>query len=351
MSKYVILAVRSKADSYNACYAMYFSIGGFLVIITNAIIADMFASTSAKGKSSHFKDQMGSVFGRQAAVVSTGFLLGSLIGGRLTDAGERLAYGCSLVFSLLAMINGALRLTESIELSRDADIHPHSWDHETLKQKVLEAPLSSIQLFFHYGRKMRTLAILLMLQSAPMFMGDVFQLFAKDYWSLSPSAFGSLIALFGVLGIVSNLSLPLLINKLGLRNFSLLAIASSFLFPLTAIISSNYRPVLIAGCVGLYSGCQKIGTSTAMTSLASTIGVKQGQLQGEKASMLALLRIMCPIIYGMLYLRGKEWSLSSNSDSIESALSLVKGFIGTKLPFVLNILLGVVAFVITWKNI
>ena len=328
-------------------------VGGFLVIITNAIIADMFTGLS-KNKGLGGNDQMGTIFGRQAAAVSMGFLSGSLIGGRLTEGGERLAYGCSLLFSILGLFNGAFRLQESVDLSKDMNTnaeHPHSWDNETLKQKVLEAPLSSVQLLFHYGSKMRTLALLLILQSAPMFMGDVFQLFAKEYWNLAPSAFGSLVALFGVLGIVSNLSLPLLLHKMGLRNFSLLAIASSFLFPVTTLVTSGYKPVLIAGCVGLYSGCQKIGTSTAMTSLASEIGVKQGQLQGEKASMLALLRIGCPLLYGMLYLKGKEWSLLAENDLVDNAFALTKTWIGTKLPFVLNIIIGIAAFIITWKNI
>ncbi|KAL7508294.1 hypothetical protein ACHAXN_008399 [Cyclotella atomus] len=329
-------------------------VGGFLVIITNAIIADLFASASREDDKDA-KDKMGAVFGRQAAVVSTGFLSGSLIGGRLAEGGERLAYGCSLVFSVLGVLNGAFRMMESIDLSnsakKSAATHPHSWGHETLKQKVMEATLSSMQLLFYYGSKMRTLAVLLMLQSAPMFMGDVFQLFAKEYWNLSPSAFGSLVALFGVLGIFSNLSLPLLLSKLGLRNFTLLAIASSFLFPATALLTSNYKLVLVAGCIGLYSGCQKIGTSTAMTSLASDMGVKQGQLQGEKASMLALLRIICPVVYGMLYLKGKEWSSLNDAGTMNYAVILIQRWIGTKLPFVLNIILGMVAFIITWKNI
>jgi hypothetical protein len=156
-------------------------------------------------------------------------------------------------------------------------------------------------------------------------------------------------ALFGVLGIISNLSLPLLLNNLGLRNFSLLAIASSSLFPLTTILTTSYTPVLVAGVFGLYSGTQKIGTSAAMTSLASELGVAQGQLQGEKASMLALLRIVCPIIYSALYLMGKEWS--SEKDGVAGALGVLKGWIGTKLPFGLNIMLAIVAFVVTWKNI
>ncbi|KAL7518856.1 hypothetical protein ACHAWX_003660 [Stephanocyclus meneghinianus] len=333
------------------------AVGGFLVVVANAVIADLFAGATEKGKSLHGQDQMGTAMGRQAASVSLGFLLGSLVGVRLTEIGERIAYGCSLLFSILAVLNGTFRMMDSAELSRMSNddrgviSHSHSWDHATLRQKVLEAPLSSVQLLFYYGSKMRTLALLLLLQSAPIYMGDVFQLFAKEYWGLSPKAFGSMIALFGVLGIISNLSLPLLLKNLGLRNASLLSVTSSLFFPLTTILTTNYNSVIAAGCVGLYSSTQKIGTSAAMTSLASELGVRQGQLQGEKASMLALFRILCPVVYGMLYLMGKEWSLEKENGMMEGTLSLMRGWIGTKLPFVLNIILGIVAFVITWINI
>ena len=70
-----------------------------------------------------------------------------------------------------------------------------------------------------------------------------------------------------------------------------MAVASSLLFPITTILTTNYRYVLMAGVIGLYGGAQKVGTTTAMTSLASELGVPQGQLQGEKASMVALLKI------------------------------------------------------------
>ena len=170
-------------------------VGGFLVIVANAIIADMFAVAASKEKGVHSNDQMGTVMGRQAAAVSLGFLSGSLIGGRLTEGGERMTYGYSLLFSVLEVMNGALRMMDSVDLSTKNvhSTHSHSWDHATLRQKVLEAPLSSIQLLFSYGSHMRTLALLLMLQSAPMFMGDVFQLFAKDYWHVTPKTFGSII--------------------------------------------------------------------------------------------------------------------------------------------------------------
>jgi hypothetical protein len=201
---------------------------------------------------------------------------------------------------------------------------------------------------------MRTLALLLLLQSAPIYMGDVFQVFAKEEWGLRPNEFGQIVALFGVLGIVSNTTLSLILKSVGLRTFSLFAIVSSLFFPLTAIFTNSYRHVLIAGSIGLYAGAQKVGTTTAITSLANDLGVPQGQLQGEKASMLALLKIVCPVVYSALYLKGKEWSMScsiTDNEGSRLALQMMMGKFGKKMPFVLNCILGLSAFAVTWQNL
>ena len=159
------------------------------------------------------------------------------------------------------------------------------------------------------------------------------------------------LALFGILGIVSNLSLPFVIQTFGLRNFSLFAILSSLFFPLTTIFTNSYRPVLLAGCLGLYASSQKVGTSAAMTSLATDMGVQQGKLQGEKASMLAFLKIGSPIVYSMLYLKGKSWGISSSMMAGDAVgLGLILSKIGRKLPFVLNVILGMCAFALTWQS-
>ena len=172
-------------------------------------------------------------------------------------------------------------------------------------------------------------------------------------------------ALFGILSIVSNVSVPFIIQSLGVRTLSLLAIASSLIFPLTTIVTHSYRHVLAAACLGMLAGVQKLGTSAAMTSLATELHIPQGRLQGEKASMLALLKIGCPIVYGMLYLKGSAWK----NNSIERAaavgagagpggdkalvvwLDVIMNKVGRKLPFVLNVLLGICAFGVSWQNL
>ena len=334
---------------------------GFLIIVANSIIGDIFSSSGKqKDNDVHDKDQMGTVLGKQAACISSGFLFGSLLGGRLTEFGERFAYGGALIFSFMAALTAAFRMADSMDLTSSSVQAPASssstndLDWTSLKRSLWEAPLSSIQLLFHYGKHMRTLAVLLLLQSAPIYMGDVFQVFAKDEWGLTPKDFGKFVALFGVLGILSNSSLSLIVGRLGLRKFSLFAIVSSLFFPLTAIFTNSYRYVLVAGIFGLYSGAQKVGTTAAITSLANELGLPQGQLQGEKASMSALLKIICPVIYSTLYLKGKEWSSMGIGDDDRAnklGLQMIMGKIGKKLPFVLNCILSVMAFVVTWQNL
>ncbi|KAL7433017.1 hypothetical protein ACHAXH_004105 [Discostella pseudostelligera] len=309
--------------------------GGFLVIVTNTVIADVFApsistSRSSSGSSST-SEQMGSVLGKQAAFASFGFLLGSVVGGRLTEYGERVAYGTACLLSVLATANVLFRMEESLtfgksrknEENEEVDVILPS-----LNDGYWEKPLSSVRLFYQYGSHMRTLALLLLLQSAPMFMGDVFQMFAKEEWSLHPKDFSNLVA-------------------------------SSLIFPLTTIVTNSYRHVLASACLGMLAGVQKLGTSAAMTSLASELGVPQGRLQGEKASMLALLKIGCPIVYGMLYLKGSAWKSSAmeaaaaggGGDRVAVWLDVIMSKIGRKLPFVLNVILGICAFGVSWQNL
>ena len=200
--------------------------GGFLVIVTNTVIADVFAfkpspppslssqttrtssSSSSSTSGSNNNEQMGSVLGKQAAYASLGFLLGSVVGGRLTEYGERVAYGTALVLSVLATANVVFRMEESLEfgkirsrssggLSRINPVEEKVIDDDvilpSLKDGYWEKPLSSIRLFYQYGSHMRTLALLLLLQSAPMFMGDVFQMFAREEWGLHPKDFSNLV--------------------------------------------------------------------------------------------------------------------------------------------------------------
>ena len=192
-------------------------VGGFLVIIVNAIIADVFTTSNDNNGS----EMMGSVLGKQAATVSLGFLLGSVVGGRLTEYSERTAYTGALILSTLATLNVAFRMVDSLQFTKDSKpqdgrngniltrISGKKEGEETITtstdahnvgaelcNKLIEAPLSAVKLLYSYGSQMRTLAILLMLQSLPIYMGDTFQLFSKEEWGLNPKDFANIVGTY-----------------------------------------------------------------------------------------------------------------------------------------------------------
>ena len=161
--------------------------GGFAVIITNAVVADLFGGVTATGAGGGGGgggggEKMGSVLGAQAAYASLGFLLGSAAGGRLAERSERLAYAASSALSALAACNVAFRMPESLDFaSGGSPPRPLPAGRETTDDeddvpaagsgtRFLEAPLSSVRLMYSYGPRMRTLAALLLLQSIPMYM-------------------------------------------------------------------------------------------------------------------------------------------------------------------------------------
>jgi hypothetical protein len=161
--------------------------GGFAVIITNAVVADLFGGVTATGAGGGGGgggggEKMGSVLGAQAAYASLGFLLGSAAGGRLAERSERLAYAASSALSALAACNVAFRMPESLDFaSGGSPPRPLPAGRETTDDeddvpaagsgtRFLEAPLSSVRLMYSYGLRMRTLAALLLLQSIPMYM-------------------------------------------------------------------------------------------------------------------------------------------------------------------------------------
>ena len=83
-----------------------------------------------------------------------------------------------------------------------------------------------------------------------------------------------------------------------------------------------------------------------MMSLANELSIPQGQLQGEKASMLALCKICSPIVYGWLYIKGKSFSTIADGN----AAQIIMTKIGSRMPFVLNLVLGIMAFLLTWVS-
>lgn len=159
-------------------------------------------------------------------------------------------------------------------------------------------------------------------------MGDVLQVFSRQEWNLSTKEYSSFIALWSVNGIIANTVGSFLVRKLGIKRFMGMATLSSMFAPIGACLF-GFRGTVIGSVMGFLGAAQSMGISAALVSQGKESGVPQGELAGERASLVALLKVIGPIFYSTLYVQGR-------------------GKLGVKeLPFIFNIGLAVSAFVVS----
>jgi predicted MFS family arabinose efflux permease len=193
---------------------------------------------------------------------------------------------------------------------------------------MLQSPLSCTRLLTRHGPKVRTLGLLLMLMTLPSFMGDFFQVFAKQEWQLSTKSFSTFLALYGIVGIAANTASSLLVKAWGIRRFTAVAILSR-LFATVATIVFGYRGTVIGLAVGFLGSAQAIGIVAALISEGTKSGLPQGEMAGEQAALVALLKVIGPIWYSTLYLQGQRWMQTHY------------------LPFFFNVTLSIMALVMS----
>ena len=132
--------------------------------------------------------------------------------------------------------------------------------------------------------------------------------------------FASFVATFGGISFLSTLASSILIgSKVGmsLRKFTMLAVFSSLFYPIGACIS--FRGALIGLICGIFACSQALGVSAQLTAKATTTtaantengtagmtAMTQGELAGERASLVALTRVIGPILYGSLFVVGNK---------------------------------------------
>jgi predicted MFS family arabinose efflux permease len=183
-------------------------------------------------------------------------------------------------------------------------------------------------LLFRHGSEVRILAILLLLQSLPQFMGAFFQIFANTEWKITTKEFSSFIAMWGVIGIVANTVGSVMVRRYGIKRFMAIATLSSMCAPIGASFF-GFRGAVIGSVFGFLGAAQAMGIIAALVSRGDASGVPHGELAGERASLIALLKVFGPILYSTLYVQGR-------------------GKLGMKnLPFVFNIFLAAGAFVVS----
>merc|ERR1712232_726970 len=119
--------------------------------------------------------------------------------------------------------------------------------------------------------------------------------------------FSNFIALVGILAVVANAWGSFLVRQLGIRRFTKLTTFLS-LFPSLGGAIFGYRGSLVGyGLGGFLALAQSLGISAALVAEGGREGIPTGELAGERASLSALLKIVGPLWYSMLYVQGKRW--------------------------------------------
>jgi len=269
-------------------------------------------------------EKLSSFMGIQMTLTSLGFLCGAIGAGQLAEKGLRVSYGSSAAVLLTASLVFAVLMKETLPSTIRSSSQGN--DGATRRKFVLRSPFASLRIFKH--KELRTMLILLMLSSIPMFMGEVFQIYAKAEWDLETKKYSSFIAMFGVVGILGNLVGSVLVRKVGIKTFTAMATLSSLCVPIGATFF-QFRGIVIGAMIGFLSSAQTLGISAALVNQGSKLGIPQGELAGDRSSIIALLKVVGPIWYSLLYVQGKRLS----------------GW--TNMPFIFNIFIALLAFSIS----
>jgi MFS transporter, DHA1 family, multidrug resistance protein len=303
-----IVSVHPNVASISMAKVVNSFVTGLFFIASQTVISDSISSQP---------ERMSSAIGIQLSLTSLGFMIGAVAAGRIAEHGLRITYGMSTVVALFALMFG-ITLTETLTPENRLPV-------ERNVMKLIQSPLTAARIFRH--EKLRVLVILLLLSSMPAFMGDVFQIYTKVEWGLEAKNYSTFLAIFGIIGISGNMVGSMLVQKIGNKTFTMLSTLSSLCVPI-GIILYQYRGLQVGAMIGFLSSAQKMGITAALISEGAKIGVPQGELAGERSSILALLKVVSPILYSLLYVQGKKM-LSINI-----------------LPFLFNIGLSFLAFTI-----
>jgi predicted MFS family arabinose efflux permease len=287
---------------------------GLFFIASQVIISDIVASNP---------ERMSSTLGVQFALIGAAFFVGAIAAGQLSGFGLSVTYGSSAVVAALTAMLVSLGMRETLVPSKRVPFQAH-----IMRKRLLQSPFSCTRILYRHTKEVRILAIILMLQSFPGFMGDVFQILAKTEWKLDTKDFSSFVAMFGIINIAANIVGSQMVRKLGIKRFTALATLSSMLAPIGASFFS-FRGLIVGSIMGFLGSAQMLGVTAALVAEGAKSGAPQGELAGERSSFIALIKVIGPIWYSMLYVQGKK----------------VLGW--NNLPFLFNIGVGLGTFTIS----
>jgi len=305
-----ILVVATSESIWSLCLCKVLGSLGLSLIfqtISQAILSDLTDSSP---------EQLGSALGMQSALIGAGFFIAALGGGHvISKFGLSTTYALAALLTMMNLLMVALAMPETLQSSSPLN----------RPEKRLFSSLLACTRILARHKPIPILAIVFVLQSLPNFSGDFFQIFCKTEWNLETTAFTSFVAFVGILGVVSNIWGSILVRQLGMKRYTLLA-SFSFILPSLGAAICGFSGLLAGQLVGFLGMAQSLGIMGTMITEGKIQGIPVGELTGERASFMALIKVIGPIFYGSLYVQGKRLGNMP------------------KLPFVFNVFLGVLVF-------
>jgi DHA1 family tetracycline resistance protein-like MFS transporter len=280
---------------------------GIFFLSGGAFLADNYRDTPKK---------LAAVSGVLFALVNLGFSLGiGLSGAPFMPSSLQGKYAASAGVCACGLLFALTGVRESLPAESRVPFKARSFN-----------PLAFVRLL-SVSPRMRSLGILTALASAPMFMGDVLQVFAIQKWELSQSQVVSLFSGVAVSGVLANISGGALIKRLGIRRFNLIASICSIIF-WGGFASASLKAAVVCAVLGFLGQARTLSATTMMTSEGARLGIPQGQLSGDRANMIAWLKILGPLVYGQLAAHGSTIGAPTAPFCLNVLLALTSAVLG-----------------------
>ena len=281
---------------------------GFFFLAGGAFLADNYRQTPKR---------LAAVSGVLFALVNLGFSLGiALSGAPFIPSSLQGKYACSVGMCTLALLVASFGVRESLPAEKREAFKARSFNPLAFTRLLSASP------------RMRSLGILTALASAPMFMGDVLQVFAIRQWELTQPQVVQLFTGVALSGVLANVFGGTLIKALGIRPFNLVASICSVIF-WGGFASASLRLAVVCAACGFLGQARTLSATTMMTAEGSRLGIPQGELSGDRANMIAWLKIIGPLIYGQLAAHGRTAGVPTAPFVLNMLLAMSSAVLGT----------------------
>lgn len=238
-----------------------------------------------------------------------GFAAGPFIGSKLSG-GKAFAASAAIFLTNFAYIAANFKETLPEDKRKEFDITAIN-------------PFSFVHLF--KTRAMATLSAVIGFSSFAEYANiyDINFLFMKTVMGYGQEQVGRFAGAFGITQILGGRISKKLMETIGLPSYSSLAYAAYFV-GFVVMGSAKNAAMLGAALTCMTFGHQRASEAGILLAAHGTAaGMGRGEIQGAQGNLLAVLKIMAPILYGRLF----AWSTSEGRSSPGSPYYLICAFL------------------------